>query len=69
MLRVRRAADAAACRLRAAGPLLTGWSLLRYGAFAASPAAAALRERLHGEHPRLAALDLNQMYTQLPDGC
>lgn len=49
-------------------PLLTGWSLLRYGRFDASPATARLRERLHRERPELAALDLNQMYTQLPDG-
>ncbi|WP_035876145.1 TIGR03364 family FAD-dependent oxidoreductase [Cryobacterium sp. MLB-32] len=49
-------------------PLLTGWSLLRYGAFASLPAAAALRERLRRDFPELAALDLNQMYTQLPDG-
>lgn len=49
-------------------PLLTGWSLVRYGRFADGPEAAALRERLHGERPDLAALDLNQMYTQLPDG-
>ena len=49
-------------------PLLTGWSLVRYGRFEASPATARLRERLHGERPDLAALDLNQMYTQLPDG-
>lgn len=49
-------------------PLLTGWSLVRYGRFADAPEAAALRERLHGERPDLAALDLNQMYTQLPDG-
>ncbi|MBN6192169.1 TIGR03364 family FAD-dependent oxidoreductase [Aneurinibacillus sp. BA2021] len=49
-------------------PLLTGWSLIRYGRFAATPQAAALRERLHAERPDLAALDLNQMYTQLPDG-
>lgn len=49
-------------------PLLTGWSLLRYGAFAATAAVGALRERLHAERPDLAALDLNQMYTQLPDG-
>ncbi|KJQ53972.1 TIGR03364 family FAD-dependent oxidoreductase [Microbacterium sp. SA39] len=49
-------------------PLLTGWSLVRYGRFAAGPEAAALRERLHTERPDLAALDLNQMYTQLPDG-
>lgn len=49
-------------------PLLTGWSLLRYAAFAGAPAAAGLRERLYREHPSLAALDLNQMYTQMPDG-
>jgi FAD dependent oxidoreductase TIGR03364 len=51
-----------------AAPLLTGWSLLRYGAFAETAAVGALRERLHAERPDLAALDLNQMYTQLPDG-
>lgn len=49
-------------------PLLTGWSLVRYGRFSDGPEAAALRERLHAERPDLAALDLNQMYTQLPDG-
>lgn len=49
-------------------PLLTGWSLVRYGRFAESAAAGALRDRLHSERPDLAALDLNQMYTQLPDG-
>lgn len=49
-------------------PLLTGWSLLRYGRFAAYPETARLRERMHAERPDLAALDLNQMYTQLPDG-
>ena len=49
-------------------PLLTGWSLVRYGRFATLDAAAQVRERLHDERPDLAALDLNQMYTQLPDG-
>lgn len=49
-------------------PLLTGWSLVRYGRFAALPEAATVRTRLHAERPDLAALDLNQMYTQLPDG-
>ncbi len=49
-------------------PLLTGWSLLRYGRFADFPETAALRQRVHDERPDLAALDLNQMYTQLPDG-
>lgn len=49
-------------------PLLTGWSLVRYGRFAEMPETAQLRDRLHAERPDLAALDLNQMYTQLPDG-
>jgi len=49
-------------------PLLTGWSLLRYGRFAALDQAAPVRERLHAARPDLAAIDLNQMYTQLPDG-
>lgn len=49
-------------------PLLTGWSLLRYAGFASSPAIAALRERLHHDHPGLASLDVNLMATQLPDG-
>jgi FAD dependent oxidoreductase TIGR03364 len=49
-------------------PLLTGWSLTRYGRFAELPEVVAVRERLHAERPDLAALDLNQMYTQLPDG-
>lgn len=51
-----------------AAPLLTGWSLIRYSAFATLPQATAVRERLHAERPELAAIDLNQMYTQLPDG-
>lgn len=49
-------------------PLLTGWSLVRYGRFGELAEVSALRARLHGERPDLAALDLNQMYTQLPDG-
>jgi D-hydroxyproline dehydrogenase subunit beta len=51
-----------------AAPLLTGWSLIRYSAFARLPEASAVRERLHTQRPELAAIDLNQMYTQLPDG-
>jgi len=51
-----------------AAPLLTGWSLIRYSAFAGTTAADAVRARLHAARPDLAALDLNQMYTQLPDG-
>lgn len=49
-------------------PLLTGWSLIRYSAFAGTAAADQVRARLHADRPDLAALDLNQMYTQLPDG-
>ena len=49
-------------------PLLTGWSLVRYGRFARLPEAVFVRERLHRQRPDLAAIDLNQMYTQLPDG-
>ncbi|MGI9823558.1 TIGR03364 family FAD-dependent oxidoreductase [Agromyces sp. Marseille-Q5079] len=55
-------------RMPLAAPLLTGWSLVRYSGFAGTGAASALRDRLHAEYPALAALDLNQMYTQLPDG-
>jgi FAD dependent oxidoreductase TIGR03364 len=55
-------------RMPLVAPVLTGWSLVRYSGFAATAAATALRDRLHAEHPALAALDLNQMYTQLPDG-
>ncbi|RKR74570.1 TIGR03364 family FAD-dependent oxidoreductase [Frondihabitans australicus] len=51
-----------------AGPVLTGWSMLRYSGFAASPSLGAVRDRLHSTWPSLADLDLNQMYTQLPDG-
>lgn len=53
---------------RLGGPLLTGWSLIRYSAFTGTEASAAVRDRLTGARPDLAALDLNQMYTQLPDG-
>ncbi|MFK4789040.1 TIGR03364 family FAD-dependent oxidoreductase [Microbacterium sp. ZW T5_56] len=63
MLRAR-----ADLRAPLAAPLLTGWSLTRYGRFAALPEVVAVRKRLHTERPDLAALDLNQMYTQLPDG-
>lgn len=49
-------------------PLFTGWSLVRYAGFARTESATALRARLAAEHPDLAALDLNQMYTQRPDG-
>lgn len=53
---------------RLGGPVLTGWSLIRYSAFTGLPASASVRSRLVGKRPELAELDLNQMYTQLPDG-
>ena len=49
-------------------PLFTGWSLIRYAGFAATESAATVRTRLSSEYPELFALDLNQMYTQRPDG-
>jgi hypothetical protein len=42
--------------------------LLRYSGFTATSAVSALRGRLAVQHPDLLALDLNQMYTQRPDG-
>lgn len=67
---VRCALDMIAARVpfRLDAPLLTGWSLIRYARFAERPEAQRVRDRLHGERPELAAIDLNQMYTQLPDG-
>jgi D-hydroxyproline dehydrogenase subunit beta len=49
-------------------PVLTGSSLLRYGAFTGTAAAPAVRARLQREQPELLALDVNQMYTERPDG-
>jgi D-hydroxyproline dehydrogenase subunit beta len=49
-------------------PLLTGTSMLRYRAFADTAAAAAVRERYARESPELLARDVNQMYTERPDG-
>jgi FAD dependent oxidoreductase TIGR03364 len=49
-------------------PVLTGSSLLRYGAFAGTAAAAVVRARLEREQPEMLALDVNQMYTERPDG-
>ncbi|ROQ38258.1 FAD dependent oxidoreductase TIGR03364 [Frondihabitans sp. PhB188] len=51
-----------------AGPVLTGWSMLRYSGFATAPSLEAVRERLWAGDPEFRALDINQMYTQLPDG-
>ena len=49
-------------------PLLTGTSMLRYRATASTAAAAAVRERYARESPELFERDVNQMYTERPDG-
>jgi len=49
-------------------PLLTGTSLLRYGAFAAQPSAGAVRARLAAQAPELLQRDVNEMYAERPDG-
>jgi len=48
--------------------VLTGTSLLRYPAFKATPAAAALHERYEREHADLMRAGLNLTFTQLPSG-
>jgi hypothetical protein len=48
--------------------LATGLSLVRYPAFAAQPAAVALRARLQEERPELLAAGIHLLVTQLPDG-
>ncbi|WP_238429878.1 TIGR03364 family FAD-dependent oxidoreductase [Frankia nepalensis] len=51
------------------GPgVLTGLSLLRYAGFAGCPSLPALRARFERERPDLLAVDMNLMFTQLPDG-
>ncbi|AYF97934.1 TIGR03364 family FAD-dependent oxidoreductase [Protaetiibacter intestinalis] len=49
-------------------PVLTGSTMLRYRAFAGTAAAAAVRERYAREQPEIFAHDVNQMYTERPDG-
>jgi len=49
-------------------PLLTGTSMLRYRATAGTASAAAVRERYARESPELFDRDVNQMYTERPDG-
>lgn len=49
-------------------PMLTGSSLLRYGAFTATPSASDVRARLQRDDPELLERDVNQMYTERPDG-
>ncbi|MGC5165419.1 TIGR03364 family FAD-dependent oxidoreductase [Luteimicrobium sp. DT211] len=48
--------------------VLTGTSLLRYGAFAVSPALESVRERLAATDAALLDADVNLMLTQRPDG-
>ncbi len=49
-------------------PVLTGSSMLRYSTFAEAPSAAAVRARYAREEPGIMAHDVNQMYTERPDG-
>lgn len=49
-------------------PLLTGSSMLRYSAFASTDAATEVRARFEREHPEFLEHDINQMYTERPDG-
>lgn len=51
-----------------ASPVLTGFSMVRYSGMAELPSAAAVRAELAAQHPDLIALDINQMYTQRPNG-
>lgn len=48
--------------------VLTGLSLLRYPGFADCPSLPAVRARFAAERPDLLAVDMNLMFTQLPDG-
>lgn len=48
--------------------VLTGLSMLRYGAFASTAAAHAVRERIATETPELLDVEMNLMLTQRPDG-
>ena len=48
--------------------VLSATGLLRYGAFAAQPSAAALRQRFERDHADLLDAGLNLMFTQLPGG-
>ncbi|MEV6715108.1 FAD-dependent oxidoreductase [Lentzea sp. NPDC051208] len=48
--------------------VLTGFSMLRYDAFARCPSIEKVRQRLTNDHPELVEAGLNLMFTQLPDG-
>lgn len=64
MLRVRPAGQPAA----PPGPVLTGWSMVRYAAFAACPSAADVARELAASDPEAADWDVNLMLTPQPDG-
>lgn len=49
-------------------PVLTGSSMLRYSAFASAPSIADVRARIAAEDPAVLERDVNQMYTERPDG-
>lgn len=49
-------------------PVLTGSSMLRYSAFASLPSAPDVRARFRLVEPEILDLDVNQMYTERPDG-
>ncbi|WP_045877613.1 TIGR03364 family FAD-dependent oxidoreductase [Pseudofrankia sp. DC12] len=69
MLRVAAPATADGAAVERFGPgVLTGLSLLRYAGFADCPSLPALRARFEAERPDLLAVDMNLMFTQLPDG-
>lgn len=48
--------------------VLTGLSMLRYGAFTSTTAAEAVRRRFATDHPELLEVEMNLMLTQRPDG-
>ncbi len=49
-------------------PVLTGSSMLRYSAFASAPSIADVRARIAADEPGILERDVNQMYTERPDG-
>lgn len=63
MLRVRPAVP-----LDLRGPLLTGWSMVRYAAFAACPSAPDVARELAAADPAAAGWDVNLMLTPQADG-
>lgn len=48
--------------------VLTGTSMTRYDGFTTMPAAAAVREEIHGHSPELLDMVANVMFTRRPDG-